>query len=76
MCRCGFHAYNEALDHVISQGDHIVIMVNDAETSQSYGQSLPDQVERVACLTDAQLDLLGDVRFSSCTLVDESWILY
>ncbi|KAF9778598.1 hypothetical protein BJ322DRAFT_1091523 [Thelephora terrestris] len=31
-------------------------------TDQSYGQSLPDQVERIANLTDAQLEFLSDVR--------------
>ncbi|KAI0693453.1 hypothetical protein C8T65DRAFT_668088 [Cerioporus squamosus] len=31
-------------------------------TRQTYGQHLPDQVERIASVTDAQLELLEDVR--------------
>ncbi|KAI0712543.1 hypothetical protein C8Q76DRAFT_735094 [Earliella scabrosa] len=31
-------------------------------SGQTYGQHLPDQVERIASLTDAQLELLEDIR--------------
>ncbi|KAI0769881.1 hypothetical protein C8Q74DRAFT_1271721 [Fomes fomentarius] len=33
-----------------------------AGTGQTYGQHLPDQVEKIASVTDAQLELLEDVR--------------
>lgn len=31
-------------------------------TGQTYGEHLPDQVERLAALSDAQIELLGDIR--------------